>query len=263
MKKFGILSILACGLLASACTSPSDSGKEAEDREEDQTQISDAPKTLEKKDVSYALGYNVGDVLQKTDDDLNVDDLIQGLKEGFNRSDSPRMSEDQIRNTLVMYNLEISAAMKEKQEKLYQENLEKGKEFIAKYSKGPDVKENESGFYYKVIEEGSGPVPKETDTVSVEYTGKKIDGTVFFSTSSTGQPAEFPMSNVIPGWQAALKEMPVGSTWEIVLPAELGYGNRTVSDVIGPGETLIFKMTLKEIVEKKSLEEEETKDTTE
>jgi FKBP-type peptidyl-prolyl cis-trans isomerase FklB len=101
-----------------------------------------------------------------------------------------------------------------------------------------------SGLQYKIIQTGTGAKPAKDDTVTVEYTGKLIDGQVFDSTEKTGKPATFKVSQVIPGWTEALQLMPAGSIWDVYVPAGLAYGPRSVGGPIGPNETLIFKIHL-------------------
>ena len=108
----------------------------------------------------------------------------------------------------------------------------------------PGVVALPSGLQYKVVETGHGAKPSKNDTVTVEYTGRLINGTVFDSTEKAGKPATFKVSQVIPGWTEALQLMPAGSTWEIYVPANLAYGPRSVGGPIGPNETLIFKVHL-------------------
>jgi FKBP-type peptidyl-prolyl cis-trans isomerase FklB len=103
------------------------------------------------------------------------------------------------------------------------------------------------GLQYKVIKEGKGAKPSADDTVTVDYTGTLIDGTVFDSSAKHGQPMTFPVKDVIPGWTEALQLMKVGSTWEIYVPASLAYGAAGAPPVIGPNETLVFKITLREV----------------
>ena len=103
------------------------------------------------------------------------------------------------------------------------------------------------GIQYKVIKEGNGAKPAETDVVKVHYKGTLIDGTEFDSSIKRGEPAEFPLNRVISGWTKSLKEMPVGSKWEIYIPADQAYGQRG-SGPIGPNETLIFEVELLDIV---------------
>lgn len=100
------------------------------------------------------------------------------------------------------------------------------------------------GLQYKIIKAGKGPKPGPNDEVTVNYAGKLIDGTEFDSSDKHGGPAQFGVSQVIPGWTEALQLMPVGSTWEIYIPSNLAYGDRGAPPTIGPNQTLIFKVTL-------------------
>nr|8BK5_A Chain A, Peptidyl-prolyl cis-trans isomerase [Legionella pneumophila] len=124
------------------------------------------------------------------------------------------------------------------------ENKVKGEAFLTENKNKPGVVVLPSGLQYKVINSGNGVKPGKSDTVTVEYTGRLIDGTVFDSTEKTGKPATFQVSQVIPGWTEALQLMPAGSTWEIYVPSGLAYGPRSVGGPIGPNETLIFKIHL-------------------
>jgi FKBP-type peptidyl-prolyl cis-trans isomerase FklB len=102
----------------------------------------------------------------------------------------------------------------------------------------------QSGLQYEVISEGTGKKPGKTDVVTVDYEGKLLSGNVFDSSYKRGQPATFPVDGVIPGWQEALQLMPEGSTWMLYIPPELAYGERGAGGVIGPNETLVFKVHL-------------------
>lgn len=245
MSKYGFLRLLACGILCTACSGY------AEDTKKSGGEVSPAAdEKLKKEDVSYALGYNIGEVLFKTDEKLQPEEVSKGLKDAFSSTPKPRFKEDEIKNILMKYNIEVSNAMKEKQEKMRLDNIEKGKVFAADYEKQAAVKKDSSGFLYKVVIEGTGPLPKADDKVAVEYVGKKIDGKVFFNTKEQGKPVEFVVNNLIKGLVDALQKMPVGSTWEVVLPAELAYGDVGAPEAIAPGETLVFEIHLVEIKNK-------------
>jgi FKBP-type peptidyl-prolyl cis-trans isomerase len=109
-----------------------------------------------------------------------------------------------------------------------------------------DVKVTESGLQYKILTEGTGEIPKAGQEVSVHYTGKLIDGTVFDSSIDRGEPAKFKTDQVIPGWTEALLMMPVGSKWELVIPSDLAYGSRATGP-IPANATLVFEVELLEI----------------
>lgn len=116
--------------------------------------------------------------------------------------------------------------------------------FLTTNKTKPGVKTLPDGLQYKIITQGSGPTPKETDVVSVEYIGTLTDGTEFDNSYKRGEPATFPVNGVIAGWTEALKLMPTGSTWELYIPASLAYGDQGAPPAIGPNQTLIFKVHL-------------------
>ena len=124
-----------------------------------------------------------------------------------------------------------------------EKNKKEGVDFLAANKGKPGVKTTASGLQYTVEKEGTGPKPKATDTVKVHYLGTKIDGTEFDSSIKRGQPAKFPLANVIPGWTEGLQLMPVGSEYKFFIPAKLAYGEHGPPQ-IGPDATLIFDVTL-------------------
>ena len=123
-------------------------------------------------------------------------------------------------------------------------NRQAGEAFLAENAKRPEVKVTPSGLQYEVIEEGDGPTPTAQDSVTVHYTGKLIDGTVFDSSVERGAPATFGVSQVIPGWVEALQMMKTGSKWRLFIPSQLAYGPNGAGPVIGPDSTLIFDVEL-------------------
>jgi FKBP-type peptidyl-prolyl cis-trans isomerase FklB len=122
-----------------------------------------------------------------------------------------------------------------------------GEEFLAKNKNKPGVVTLPDGLEYKVIVEGKGATPTDNDIVKVHYEGKLVNGTEFDSSYKRGEPVSFPVTGVIPGWTEALKLMKVGSIWELYIPSALAYGEQGMPPVIGPNETLIFKVELIEI----------------
>jgi len=119
-----------------------------------------------------------------------------------------------------------------------------GDSFLAANKNKPNVVALPDGLQYKIIQKGNGPKPGLNDTVTVDYAGKLIDGTEFDSSYKRGQPATFPVNGVIQGWTEALQLMPAGSTWELYIPSDLAYGSQGAPPVIGPNQTLIFKVHL-------------------
>ena len=121
------------------------------------------------------------------------------------------------------------------------------KKFLEENAKKSGVDTLANGIQYKIIKKGEGAKPAATDMVKVHYRGTLIDGTEFDSSIKRGEPVEFPLNRVIPGWTTALQQMPVGSKWEIFIPSDQAYGPRG-NGSIGPNETLIFEVELLDIV---------------
>lgn len=214
--------------------------------------------TVDKKKVSYALGYNYGKALLKNDKDLDANEMMKGLQDGLNPTAKGRYDEQELQEILMGYYNFIRKVFAEELEKQKEKNLESGKAFLEANKKKPGVVEDASGLQYRILEEGNGPSPKENDAVEVDIKAKTIDGKVFFDTKVEGQPAQVLVSRVIPGWSIALQKMKKGSTWELFVPPNLAYGDKSVSEDIGPDSTLVFEVHLLDIKsEPKALDHEE------
>lgn len=116
--------------------------------------------------------------------------------------------------------------------------------FLEKNKQAKGVVTLADGLQYKILKKGKGPKPSINDVVTVNYAGKLVDGTEFDSSYKRGEPTSFPVGGVIPGWVEALQLMPVGSVWELYIPPQLAYGETGAPPVIGPNQTLIFKVEL-------------------
>ncbi len=116
--------------------------------------------------------------------------------------------------------------------------------YLAAHKRKPGVHTTASGLQYEVLTEGTGPRPTAADTVAVHYEGKLLDGTVFDSSIARGQPAVFPLANVIPGWTEGVQLMHVGSKYRFTIPPDLGYGARGAGGVIPPNAVLVFDIEL-------------------
>jgi FKBP-type peptidyl-prolyl cis-trans isomerase FklB len=155
------------------------------------------------------------------------------------------MSGDSIEASNEMLGMTINNFLKKKHEIVYAKNLKEGKEFLEMNKKNSDVHVLPSGLQYKVIKEGTGPIPDSSSLVSVNYTGTLVNGEQFETTIGIGkQPLQTPVvGQTIKGWTEALLKMKVGSKWKIFIPAELAYGEQT-SGKIKAGMALIFEMEL-------------------
>jgi FKBP-type peptidyl-prolyl cis-trans isomerase FklB len=119
-----------------------------------------------------------------------------------------------------------------------------GEVFMEKNKKEAGMVTLPSGLQYKIVDAGEGKKPSKSDTVTVDYEGTLLNGTVFDSSYKRGQPASFPVSGVIAGWTEALQLMPTGATWMLYIPPHLAYGKAGAGGLIGPNETLVFKVHL-------------------
>lgn len=128
-----------------------------------------------------------------------------------------------------------------------QNNLQAGEDFLKANKAKPGVTETASGLQYEILQEGNGAKPSARDKVKCHYHGTLTDGTVFDSSVQRGQPATFPLNQVISGWTEALQLMPVGSKWRLFLHPSLAYGSRQTGAYIGPNSTLIFDVELLDI----------------
>jgi FKBP-type peptidyl-prolyl cis-trans isomerase len=190
--------------------------------------------------ASYMFGVYYGYEIKKSRiPDINKDLFAQGLDEVF-RNDST-ITQREAAQYLNIYFGKLYEAMGK-------ENMEKGRRFLDGNRNAPGVIETASGLQYKVIQEGTGKTPDDSCVVKCNYKGMLIDGKVFDSSYDRGQPAEFPIQNVIPGWTEGLQLMKEGGKYELFIPSDLAYGARGKAPDVGPNETLIFDIELLEVL---------------
>lgn len=195
---------------------------------------------LDKK--SYAIGMDIAISLKRNNVETNPDVLARAIKDVVT-GQTPQLTDEEAKKLLNDMQKEMVAKKQEQSKALAEKNKAEGAAFLVENSKKEGVKTLPSGLQYKVITEGKGKTPDITDTVTVQYTGRLIDGTEFDSSHKRGQAATFALSGVIKGWTEALQLMNVGSKWEIFIPAELAYGDKG-GGPIGPNATLIFDVEL-------------------
>jgi FKBP-type peptidyl-prolyl cis-trans isomerase FklB len=202
-----------------------------------------APLSTDTDKLSYSIGADLGKNFKTQGIDINPAALAQGMQDGMGTAPLA-LTEQQMKDVLNRFQKDLMTKRTADFNKKADENKTKGEAFLAANKSKPGVVVLPSGLQYKIITAGTGAKPGKSDTVTVEYTGTLINGTVFDSTDKAGKPATFQVSQVIPGWTEALQLMPSGSTWEVYVPASLAYGSRSVGGPIGPNEALIFKIHL-------------------
>lgn len=193
--------------------------------------------------LSYSIGADLGKNFKKQSIDVNPLAMAKGMQDGMSGT-KLLLTEEQMKDALTKFQKDMMAKRNTEFNKKADENKAKGETFLNQNKTKTGVTTLPSGLQYKIIDNGTGAKPTKDDTVTVEYTGTLVDGTVFDSTKTSGKPASFKVSQVIPGWTEALQLMPSGSTWEIYVPSSLAYGSRSVGAPIGPNETLVFKIHL-------------------
>ena len=193
-------------------------------------------KPVSAADAGYALGLLMGADVKGTGVDLSVDEFIAGFKAALSGGQA-RMSQAQAQAA-------FQSAYQAAKGKQAETKLAEGKAFLATNGKKAGVKTTASGLQYEVLRDGSGPKPAATDTVTVNYEGKLLDGTVFDSSYARKQPATFALNGVIKGWTEGLQLMPTGSKFRFCIPSGLAYGEQGAGDDIGPNETLMFDVEL-------------------
>jgi FKBP-type peptidyl-prolyl cis-trans isomerase len=208
----------------------------------------DKPATLENKDdVSYALGQSVGSSLKGVAEHFNFDfagaafaSVLKNEKVDFDPAKDP---------AIAAYFQKIQESINEKRKAEGEKSKKDGEDFLAENKKKEGVVTTASGLQYKILEKGTGEIPKGQDRVKVSYEGRFINNVVFDSTAKHGGiPIETSVQGgVILGWLEALKLMPVGSKWELYIPSNLAYGEGGRGD-IPPHAVLIFKIELVSIV---------------
>lgn len=196
-----------------------------------------------KDKASYGIGLNIGRSIKSEGFDLNIDMVVQGIKDSLSDQKS-QVSEEELRAALAAVEQEMVAVQAQRRKEQGEKNKKEGAAFLAANKNKPGVKTTESGLQYKVLKSGTGAKPKVTDKVTTHYRGTLIDGTEFDSSIARGEPATFPVSGVIRGWTEALQLMKVGDKWQLFIPSELAYGPRGAGGEIGPDAVLIFDIEL-------------------
>ncbi|MFA6012956.1 MAG: FKBP-type peptidyl-prolyl cis-trans isomerase [Desulfobacteraceae bacterium] len=193
--------------------------------------------------LGYSLGSDIGKSFKKNEMDIDKNAFVQGFLDGLSEA-KPLLSPEETRSIQQTAIMDMRKKLSEKRQVASGQNKKDGDAFLVENAKKEGVKTTPSGLQYEILTEGKGPIPKDTDRVQVNYSGKLLDGTEFDSSFQRGKPSTFSVKGVIPGWTEALLMMPVGSKWRIVVPSELAYKDHGAGQKIGPNATLIFEIEL-------------------
>ena len=234
MKK--LLYFIPMALLFAACGGTTGGGKSL-------------PMANQNDSTSYAYGTMVAENLKQIKNDvgaeheINLDLFTNGIREAV--ADEARLTKEEADAVMQAFGQMAQAAAQKKKQAEDLKNVAIGRAYLDENKGKEGVQVTPSGLQYKVIQEGTGAQPTVTDDVTVHYTGKLIDGTVFDSSVQRGQPASFNVSGVVAGWTEGLQLMKEGAKYEFVIPSDLGYGPQgNPRGGIAGNSVLLFELEL-------------------
>ena len=198
--------------------------------------------------TSYALGIDVGNSFRRLPFKIEVAAFCQGIQD-LAAGAKLQLSPEEFQAVMQAFQKQMQQQQQAGQEASAdgETNRAAGVEFLAKNKSRSGVTTTASGLQYEVLTAGAGAKPAATDVVTVHYTGRLLDDTEFDSSVSRGEPATFPLNQVIPGWTEGVQLMKVGDKFKFTIPPELAYGPASPSPKIPANSTLVFEVELLEI----------------
>lgn len=215
------------------------------------------PLKTPKDKASYAIGMSMAKGMKAQNVDIDPAILARGLKDGL--AGKPQMTDEEAQAALTQLQTDVKKQQDEKAKVSADTNKKEGEAFLAANKAQAGVVTLPSGLQYKILKAGTGARPTTADTVVCQYKGTLLNGKEFDSSYKRGQPATFPVGQVIKGWTEALQLMPVGSKWQLWIPSDLAYGPRAAGPDIGPNSTLVFEVELESIAPKPETKSEPAK----
>lgn len=199
-----------------------------------------------KEKMSYCIGLETGKNLKQQFADIDMELLLNGFQDGI-ADVNPKLPQNEIISVLTSLRSQIEEQQKQYIAQLSEKNKREGESFLHLNRQKEDVVSLPSGLQYKIVQKGNGAKPSLFDSVRIHYSGSFIDGQVFDSSYSRGEPTVFPVNRVIAGWSEALQLMQEGDKWQLFIPHYLAYGEHGFGREIGPNTTLIFEVECLEV----------------
>lgn len=242
---------VSCALVLAACNKPTEKPEDGATPADAAAKPDAAAKipglATEKEQVSYMIGMDIGKSLEPMKGEIDSATIKRAIDDMLNGKE-PLLTQEQGMVIMQTFSERMQAKQQEEMAAQSKKNLDAETAFLAENSKKPGVVTTASGLQYQVITAGTGAKPKATDRVSVHYAGTLLDGTEFDSSYKRGQPAQFVLGSVVPGWSEALQLMPKGSKYKLWIPSRLGYGEAgTPGGPIPPNSALVFEIELLDI----------------
>ena len=197
--------------------------------------------------ASYAIGIEIGTNFRPTQDYFDLDALMRGIEDALAERELA-LPADSLQVARRRVGQQVEQTQITAQQELMDKNLAEGEAFLTENATKEGIITTDSGLQYEILTQGDGPRPDADSRVKVHYRGTLIDGTEFDSSYERGDPSEFGVNRLIPGFSEGLQLMPVGSHYRLFIPADIGYGQQAAGSIIGPNSTLIFEVELQEIL---------------
>ena len=205
-----------------------------------------APKFTNRMDtISYILGADIAKSFIKNEMKVNQERMFKGFSDGMAKKDT-LFTEAQVTEIMKTYQEEMMKVIQAKADAAAKVASETAKAFFTANKTKPGIIELPSGIQYKIMKEGTGAFPLETDKVTVHYKGTLLDGTVFDSSIDRGEPVTFPLNQVIKGWTEGMQKCKLGGKIQLFIPSELAYGDKATGPIPG-SSALIFEVELLKI----------------
>ena len=238
-----LVSVVAAGLMAPALLVAAQTTANPKTAPSSPNKPAASGMTTPEAKLSYAMGQDIGHRLKEMGAPIDISIFTKGVEDVL-KGNPPLQSQEESAKAVETFVGKLKAEQARKTQASSEKNLKEGEAFLKENGVKKGVVTTQSGLQYTILQEGTGPSPKSTDTVTVNYRGTLLDGTEFDSSYKRGQPATFEVSHIIPGWVEGLQLMKTGGKYRLFVPAKLAYGERGAGQAIGPNAALIFDVEL-------------------
>ncbi len=197
--------------------------------------------------ASYSIGTEIGTQFEPNKKFFDLPAVMRGIEDAM-AGNEMAINVDTLAAVRQRVGQQVQEAAMAAQQEAMDKNAAEGDAFLAENATKDGIMVTDSGLQYEILTQGDGPTPTAESRLKVDYRGTLLDGTEFDSSYERGEPTEFGVNGVIPGFGEGLQLMPVGSHYRFFIPASIAYGMQAAGSIIGPNSTLIFEVELHEIL---------------